>query len=93
MAKLLTTEQMAEFANSGCLFFDELIDEQTNREFLDDIGHTEIDEVDSVQDYYRNIKARFQETLNDPTRKKVKTDRYLRESIVVTAHARNLGMQ
>ena len=26
-------------------------------------------------------------------RKKVKTDRYLRESIVVTAHARNLGMQ
>ena len=57
MAKLLTTEQMAEFANSGCLFFDELIDEQTNKEFLDDIGHTEIDEVDSVQDYYRNIKA------------------------------------
>ena len=57
MAKLLTTEQMAEFANSGCLFFDELIDEQTNKEFLDDLGHTEIDEVDSVQDYYRNIKA------------------------------------
>ena len=55
MAKLLTTEQMAEFANSGCLFFDELIDEQTNKEFLDDIGHTDIDEVDSVQDYYRNI--------------------------------------
>ena len=25
--------------------------------------------------------------------KKKKTDRYLRESIVVTAHARNLGMQ
>ena len=40
-----------------------------------------------------DIKARFKETLNDPTRKKVKTDRYLRESIVVTAHARNLGMQ
>ena len=38
-------------------------------------------------------QARFQETLNDQTRKKVKTDRYLRESIVVTAHARNLGMQ
>ena len=57
MAKLLTTEQMAEFANSGCLFFDELIDEQTNKEFLDDIGHTEIDEVDSVQDYYKDIKA------------------------------------
>ena len=57
MPKLLTTEQMAEFASSGCLFFDELIDEQTNKEFLDDIGHTEIDEVVSVQDYYRNIKA------------------------------------
>ena len=26
MAKLLTTEQMAEFASSGCLFFDELIE-------------------------------------------------------------------
>ena len=32
MPKLLTTEQMAEFASSGCLFFDELIDEQTNKE-------------------------------------------------------------
>ena len=31
MPKLLTTEQMAEFASSGCLFFDELIDEQTNK--------------------------------------------------------------
>ena len=53
----LTTEQMAEFASSGCLFFDELIDEQTNKEFLQDIGHTDIDEVDSVQDFYKNIKA------------------------------------
>ena len=25
MPKLLTTEQMAEFASSGCLFFDELL--------------------------------------------------------------------
>ena len=57
MAKLLTTEQMAEFANSGCLFFDELIDEQTNKEFLDDIGHTDIDKADSVNDFYNNIKA------------------------------------
>ena len=48
MPKLLTTEQMAEFASSGCLFFDELIDEQTNKEFLDDIGHTDIDKADSV---------------------------------------------
>ena len=46
MPKLLTTEQMAEFASSGCLFFDELIDEQTNKEFLDDIGHTDIDKAD-----------------------------------------------
>ena len=57
MPKLLTTEQMAEFANSGCLFFDELIDEQTNKEFLDDIGRTEIDKVDSVFKYFENIKA------------------------------------
>jgi hypothetical protein len=57
MSKLLTTEQMAEFANSGCLFFDELIDTQTNKEFLDDIGHAEIKNVDSVQKYYENIKA------------------------------------
>ena len=42
MSKLLTTEQMAEFASSGCLFFHELIDEQTNKEFLDDIGRTEM---------------------------------------------------
>lgn len=56
MAKLLTTEQMAEFANSGCLFFDQLIDDQTNKEFLDDIGHTKMGEVNSVQEYYKNIK-------------------------------------
>ena len=29
---------MAEFANSGCLFFDGLIDNETNKEFLNDIG-------------------------------------------------------
>jgi len=56
MAKLLTTEQMAEFANSGCLFFDQLIDDQTNKEFLDDIGHTKMGEVNLVQEYYKNIK-------------------------------------
>jgi hypothetical protein len=52
MAKLLTTEQMAEFASSGCLFFDQLIDDQTNKEFLDDIGHTKMEKVNSVQEYY-----------------------------------------
>ena len=38
MVQLLSTEQMAEFANSGCLFFDGLIDNETNKEFLNDIG-------------------------------------------------------
>ena len=57
MAKLLTTEQMAEFASSGCLFFDQLIDDQTNKEFLDDIGHTKMEKVNSIQEYYNNIKA------------------------------------
>ena len=57
MAKLLTTEQMAEFASSGCLFFDELIDKETNKEFLDDIGHTSADKVDSMETYNKNIKA------------------------------------
>tara|TARA_S200000501_G_scaffold241943_1_gene226683 strand:+ start:664 stop:1584 length:921 start_codon:yes stop_codon:yes gene_type:complete len=57
MVKLLTTEQMAEFASSGCLFFDELIDKETNKEFLDDIGHTSADKVDSMQTYNKNIKA------------------------------------
>mgnify|MGYP005729251099 FL=1 len=57
MPKLLTTEQMAEFASSGCLFFEELIDEQTNKEFLDDIGHTSVENVESVQTYFDNIKS------------------------------------
>ena len=57
MAKLLTTEQMAEFASSGCLFFEELIDKETNKEFLDDIGHTSADKVDSMETYNKNIKA------------------------------------
>ena len=42
MTKLLSTEQMAEFANSGCLFFEGLIDEDINKEFLNDIGHTAV---------------------------------------------------
>ena len=58
MAKLLTTEQMAEFASSGCLFFEELIDKETNKEFLDDIGHTSADKVDSMETYNKNIHFR-----------------------------------
>ena len=57
MVQLLSTEQMAEFANSGCLFFDGLIDNETNKEFLNDIGHTEIENVDNMQKYFQNIKA------------------------------------
>jgi len=57
MPKLLTTEQMAEFASSGCLFFDELIDAQTNKKFLDDIGHTQINKVKNVLEYFQNIKT------------------------------------
>ena len=48
--------------------------------------------VRSTKEFFRNIKDRFQ-ALNDQTRKKVKTDKYLRDTIVVTAHARNLGME
>ena len=57
MSNLLTTEQIAEFTASGCLFFDSLIGDEINKEFLEDIGHTEIKNVDSVQKYYQNIKA------------------------------------
>ena len=56
MEKLLTTEQMAEFASSGCLFFDELINEEINKEFLSDIGHTSNDTLD-VKKHFENIKA------------------------------------
>jgi hypothetical protein len=31
--------------------------------------------------------------LKDSTRNKKKTDKYLRDTIIVTAHARNLGME
>ena len=57
MTKLLSTEQMAEFANSGCLFFEGLIDEDINKEFLNDIGHTDIHDVDNIQHYFQNIKS------------------------------------
>ena len=57
MTKLLSTELMAEFANSGCLFFEGLIDEDINKEFLNDIGHTDIDDVDNIQHYFQNIKS------------------------------------
>ena len=59
MTKLLSTEQMAEFANSGCLFFEGLIDEDINKEFLNDIGHTDIVDVEKIQHYYQNLKMKL----------------------------------
>ena len=56
MSNLLTTEQMAEFTASGCLFFDGLISKDINEEFLNDIGHTEKSKID-VQKHFENIKA------------------------------------
>ena len=58
MNNLLTTEQMAEFTASGCLFFDSLIDDVTNKEFLEDIGHTKIDKID-IEKHFENIKSEF----------------------------------
>ena len=56
MSKLLTTEQMAEFTASGCLFFDSLIPDEINKEFLTDIGHTDVDKID-IKKHLGNIKA------------------------------------
>ena len=39
------------------------------------------------------IKKRIKKALNDDTRKIEKEDRYLRDTIIVSAHARNLGLQ
>ena len=49
--------------------------------------------VRSTKDFYRNSKLRKIFALVDTTRNKQKTDKILRESIIVTAHARNLGLQ
>ena len=49
--------------------------------------------VRSTKDFYRSSKLRKIFALVDTTRDKQKTDKILRESIIVTAHARNLGLQ
>ena len=54
-----------------------------------DIGLT----VRSTQEFFRNEKIRKIFALNDGARKISKNDRYLRDTIIVTAHARNLGLQ
>ena len=56
MSNLLTTEQIAEFTASGCLFFDSLISDEINKEFLEDIGHTKIDKID-IKKHFENIKS------------------------------------
>ena len=54
-----------------------------------DIGLT----IRSTQEFFRNEKIRKIFALNDGARKISKNDRYLRDTIIVTAHARNLGLQ
>ena len=49
--------------------------------------------VRSKKDFYRTIKKRIKKALNDDTRKIEKEDRYLRDTTIVSAHARNLGLQ
>ena len=54
-----------------------------------DIGLT----VRSTKDFFRNSKIRNVLALMDTKRNKTKNDKYLRDTIIVTAHARNLGAQ
>ena len=47
--------------------------------------------IRSTKKFYRSDKDRTKLTLNNPLRKKIRNDKYFRETIVVTAHARNMG--
>ena len=49
--------------------------------------------VRSTKNFFRNSKIRDVFALKDSTRNKKKTDKYLRDTIIVTAHARNLGRE
>ena len=49
--------------------------------------------VRSTKDFFRTSKIRNVLSMIDNTRNKSKTDKFLRDTIIVTAHARNLGMQ
>ena len=49
--------------------------------------------VRSTKDFYRKSKLRKVLAMIDTTRNKSKTDKFLRDTIVVTAHARNLGLE
>ena len=49
--------------------------------------------VRSSKEFYRTSKLRKILAMTDSSRNRSNTDKYLRESIVVSAHARNLGLQ
>ena len=52
---MLTDEQMANFTAKGYLVLDSIIPEEINKQFLNDIGHTTNEPVDSVHDHYSRI--------------------------------------
>ena len=49
--------------------------------------------VRSSKPFFRNAKLRKILAMMDGSRTKSNNDKYLRESIIVTANARNLGLQ
>ena len=49
--------------------------------------------VRSKKRFFRTAKKRVKKALIDDSRKIDKTDRFLRDTIIVSAHARNLGFQ
>ena len=49
--------------------------------------------VRSSKPFFRNAKLRKVLAMMDGSRTKSNTDKFLRESIIVSAHARNLGLQ
>ena len=47
--------------------------------------------IRSTKKFFRSDKDRTKATLNNPFRKKIRNDKFFRDTIVVTAHARNMG--
>lgn len=52
---LLNSLQMAEFAARGFLMFEGVVPDEVNRQFLDDIGYVDDDEIDDMRAYYGKI--------------------------------------
>ena len=48
--------------------------------------------IRSTKKFFRSNKDRTKFTLNNPLRKKIRDDKFFRDTIVVTAHNRNIGM-